>query len=561
MKLEKDDQMKEILNLNIAKNYDVNWNLEFIIRDYFQNYFDSVGKSRFGSEIVLEMDKERKYCSISGPEIFDWTELPLIGGTSKKDFKDRFAGGFGEGFPIATLCLLKIKPDITISQRVGNITLRPYFDKIGNREILHFEKNEITGDFIGSKLEFSNCDSEFIRIFSKGKSFFNFPENELFKEEIYTDLKNGISIFKTESPGKGKIFYRYQDRGTISEYSTVSTPFAICYDFEILKIPNSRDRIDLTPGEKKRIFRLTLAEITEASAAIKILDNYQNEFTRPNIVLEHLSISAHRYLDKIGFVFKEDLLANDLYHYEYTQRLLALGYKLCPSYFKNFGVKSAKELFTSLEKIALGEKIRNPTHYESQKFDLAYEFLDTLLGRPKIRKPLTVFVSALKQGEYTNSAIYLNERIFNDDFGLFLSVFLHEVSHEKGSDGSAAFTDILTRLIQLIITNHLIIQNFKKKWDEIHEKHLLSNNRQIEGVIIAHYDVIYHQKGCDCTQCEKSRFKSFGTGIFNYDEYFDTNSINTLIPLNVVYSKSFKESEKLCNEYAASRKWVVVDVM
>jgi len=133
---------REIIRLNILEEYDVNWSLEFIVRDFVQNYYDSLidhSEYSFHNDIDIAIDHLEEKGSIKGPIEFDWEELKYIGGTSKND-RDKYAGGFGEGFLIACLCLLKLSPKIKISIQIGNVELRPFIDSDGRRKEMCFEK-------------------------------------------------------------------------------------------------------------------------------------------------------------------------------------------------------------------------------------------------------------------------------------------------------------------------------------------------------------------------------------------------------------------------------------
>ena len=481
--------MSEILKLNISKDYDVNWSLDFIIRDYFQNYFDSVKADpknlSFENDVDVTVNYSESYCAISGSVIFDWEDLPIIGGTTKKD-KNIFAGGFGEGFLIATLCLLKLIPTIRIKQIVGDVELIPFFDSDGKRQILCFEKKVIENKIKGSRLEFFNCDSAFLRIFSNGKSYFNYPENKLFKTLLFNNKELGITIYEIDDKN-GRIFYRFQDRGIIN--SSKYTPIALCYDYESKEIPNTRDRIDLQLAEKNRIFEKTLPFCTDEFSIKNILDLLSKDFAEGNQVLKYLSEAAQKLVkfdyttktvDKKIYDFSERFIAQDLNggNWEIKDFLKRQGYTFCPDYFRYFGMQSAQKMAKAIEDKQRAEKFRDPNIYENRKFNLAYDFYESIFGKKNLRKPLTIFVSELKKGEYTSSSIYLNETVFYN-FSEFTATFLHEVAHIKGYDGSSNFTDILTLLIQNLLESHLKISTYKLKWDEINDEQLYSNNKNV----------------------------------------------------------------------------------
>ena len=237
---------------------------------------------------------------------------------------------------------------------------------------------------------------------------------------------------------------------------------------------------------------------------------------------------------------------------------LTQGYTFCPDYFRYFGMQSAQKMAKAIEDKQRAEKFRDPNIYENRKFNLAYDFYESIFGKKNLRKPLTIFVSELKKGEYTSSSIYLNETVFYN-FSEFTATFLHEVAHIKGYDGSSNFTDILTLLIQNLLESHLKISTYKLKWDEINDEQLYSNNKNITNVIISNYDVKYHNKSCDCDNCEKNRYKSFGSAIFDFNDYIKVKDLNLLDPLKVFYSINFDNSSRLCLDYSKSKGWEIID--
>ena len=396
----------EIIRLNILKEYDVNWSLEFIIRDYIQNYFDSTKEfpeKNFHNDVELEVDFNSKRCSVYGKIEFDWENLKYIGGTTKQD-KNKFAGGFGEGFLIATLCLFKLKPDIKINQKVGNIELIPFIDSDGKRKELCFEKRELSENesIIGSKLTFSNCDTQFLRVFSNGKGYFNYPQNPLFKKLLYQDEKNGINIYSIDDR-KGKIFYRFQDRGNIVAYSSKKTvPFAICYNFAHPEIPNTRDRIDLQQAEKNRIFEKTLNCIQDKNAIISIIDLCQPDWQEGNVVLNYTSNSASKLVNwdwsknevkPVLYEFPEHFIADDSrsrgYYsedYEIKRIIEREGFQFCNDYMRYFGMPSFKKLAGIHRDKIKAEKFRSPTKFELEKYNLMYDFYDLITNKNEYRR-------------------------------------------------------------------------------------------------------------------------------------------------------------------------------
>ena len=101
----------------VTAQWGVDWSPEFIARDLLQNFYDA-NKNRV-SDIAITRQK-RTVC-IAGPESFDLKHLFYIGSHKGKDD----VGQFGEGFKVATVCLLRrgIAPIAQSGQEVLRIRL------------------------------------------------------------------------------------------------------------------------------------------------------------------------------------------------------------------------------------------------------------------------------------------------------------------------------------------------------------------------------------------------------------------------------------------------------
>src|SRR5271170_7583713 len=92
----------EVLPLALLDGYKVRWTRETVARDIVQNFFDEVDDFR---EVAVEVDAARGVIEVRGPSRFDLEYLRYIGATTKA--ARRAAGGFGEGFKVCALVLVR----------------------------------------------------------------------------------------------------------------------------------------------------------------------------------------------------------------------------------------------------------------------------------------------------------------------------------------------------------------------------------------------------------------------------------------------------------------------
>ncbi len=150
---EKDSKdIPSLIPLGIAMDYRVRWNMHRILRDFVQNFYDSIGMEHFADEFQYEweivegdricghgLQEGRQLCikmrTLGHSFSYEW--LHFIGGSTKTG-KEGYAGEYGEGFKIALLCLVKLGGDAVMSS--GGWELRPceYAEKIDGREIPMF---------------------------------------------------------------------------------------------------------------------------------------------------------------------------------------------------------------------------------------------------------------------------------------------------------------------------------------------------------------------------------------------------------------------------------------
>lgn len=89
--------------LNIVMTYPVHWNRYQVLRDFVQNFYDSVGYEEWSQRFHYEYQHGVLCMWIKGIS-FSYEWLMHIGASTKTANSNEYAGYFGEGFKIASLC-------------------------------------------------------------------------------------------------------------------------------------------------------------------------------------------------------------------------------------------------------------------------------------------------------------------------------------------------------------------------------------------------------------------------------------------------------------------------
>lgn len=506
----------------ILLSYGIEWDKQKIVRDIFQNYFDSVLNNKiFNFHNDINVEATETFCSISGPIEFNWDYLYLIGATTKST--GTFAGGFGEGFKMMAICLFKHFPNVKIKQyigeEVGELVLKNYgeIDKNHLTLVINENKNPING----SKLVIENADTEFLKIFEMGKTLFLYPENELFKEQIFKDkiieiyeLKNMVS--------EPVLFYKYQNRFLDFEQDKqFYCPLAFSFNQDITIIAKDRDRTKFNITAAKHIISHVLSHlihikdhskfrpikcileciylankentqklvsISKKSSLLKSILEYvrfdyidgnsnpnipigfRKRFSKPN---ESGNYIIETYIDFSETSFK-NILENDLYESERYKRddLIRSSYILIDTPLIN-GFESARAKYKEINGVK--EIVRKPTIIESKKFELLERYLEEITDFeiPKIKKleisiTKVVFNGSSRLGSYSYGNVILYIDLMKD-FQNFSETAIHEIIHYIGPDYGSKFSDILTCIIGAVLSHPEEYKAYRDAWHFLNE--------------------------------------------------------------------------------------------
>lgn len=237
---EKDSKdIPSLIPLGIAMDYRVRWNMHRILRDFVQNFYDSIGMEHFADEFQYEwkavegdricrrgLQEGRQLCikmrTLGHSFSYEW--LNFIGGSTKTG-KEGYAGEYGEGFKIALLCLVKLGGDAVMSS--GGWELRPckYTERIDGREIpmfgYHMKKRKDDG-FTTLELWGIPASDENVRYVKETLLEFFYPGNRLLAERI--EAGDGYELYARsavkvpcaeDADIQGVFYYKYIARGRL----------------------------------------------------------------------------------------------------------------------------------------------------------------------------------------------------------------------------------------------------------------------------------------------------------------------------------------------------------
>ena len=230
----------ELIPLALLDGYKVRWSRETVARDIVQNFFDEVDDF---TQVEITVDAKKKTVEVRGPSRFDLEYLKYIGATTKT--LRRSAGGFGEGFKVCALVLLRdFRCEVTAGSGAWAIRpiLRPM--KLGRELCYEVQRLAPEEEHPGSFVRLGNADARLCEVFSTVKDLFRHPGNPRLTRPLHVDAEAGVGIYQPTNEHFGHLYYRRQHRGLIRYKNGGGLTFA--FDDRLDKLEGDRDRRDLS---------------------------------------------------------------------------------------------------------------------------------------------------------------------------------------------------------------------------------------------------------------------------------------------------------------------------
>lgn len=516
------ERTSKIIPLNIVFTYPVHWDSFQILRDYIQNFYDSVPVDQWAKRFQYEFNDATLTMRVEDSS-FSYEWLLHIGASTKTNSDEKHAGYFGEGFKIASLCALRDKHwEIKMSSGNWSINVICTDQTIDgqNVKMLAYNLTESETSIPKSELILQGVSIADFNIFKTALKSFYHPENELLGEKIWENCDGAVYTRSKEQYDnklpynynygrKGIVFCGYQLRG--------SNPFdlVVClHDFE----QNDRERDSLLDMEVVTVFK-RMSALLPAQASFKIVEKMRRvwisnstdrfDFESWTPVLRRLLYNI-LYSSEYCKKFK-DKYPNLLYLYPTLSKIQMNWRQEARSWYKKVHDKYilVGEPFSLLGYSSLEDECRrngglvkdDDIHTEIEKncFSILEDtckklFADFFIADPWPSHKIITNPKATYHGMATTyknkrkqfnkmhlciknkiDCVYLKRSIIEaDKFYDGLSTYVHEMSHMFGGDASENFSLGLTLAMEILLQNTAIVESAHLKW-----RQQFSNNSQI----------------------------------------------------------------------------------
>jgi hypothetical protein len=438
---------RRLVRLAILDGYKVRWSRETVARDVVQNFYDEAADF---SDVVIETDEAKGTVRVSGPSTFALDYLRYLGATTKRG--RRTAGGFGEGFKICALVLLR---DYGVEVRAGSRgwTIRPVLlpMKLG-RELCYEVEEEPAGKGApGSFVSLTGADARLVAAFASSRDLFRHPGNPRLNEPLFVDEAGGVGVYAASKAAKrGELFYRRQARGTVPFGKGAALTFA--HDDAVPGIEPDRDRRTLRGGA--RVIAAVLAR-APTDALEKIILRLRPYWASGNGVLS----AALREAAKRGarFSFPKRWVASVAGGYQLSEHAERRGYHVALAAFAGAGMPTLEERF--------GGSLppRRPTPAEAARVAVARDAYETLTGVPSRVRAYRVIDVASVGARYHGKTPLLRAGSLSSPFASGLADVLRMLASAAGPR-AASNADRLTALLEGLLVPELSVAGWAKRW-------------------------------------------------------------------------------------------------
>lgn len=503
----------KIESLNLITTYPVKWDMYKILRDFIQNFYDSVSNKEFGERFTFEYKDEILELKCKDVSYnYEW--LLHIGASSKTEGKDgATAGYFGEGFKIATLCAMR-DFDLKIETSSSNWYIEVIEEEILiDREVkksMAYRVEILKESSKDTILKLINFKAEYFDEFYRALYSFYYVGNPLIGEKIYDDGIYAIHHRSNEKKpkfypssfgnrGDGIIFAAFQARGSLKE------SLIFCYhEYK----DNDRDREFFSSIDTIDIMIRCIRKIP-SDIAMNILllfrkswyeypkgkHGYESYYTVIKNLIFRMELDEI-VMNKFRLMYPKLLCARKIVSTkkaELNERKYCLvwykenkEYTLVQDSFKYLGYDSLEE---KCAKENILPKINEPSLKEKQYIDTLKECVKEIFqGFFELEKmPSCMVIKNLEASvsgyasisinkekaknlygykyRYSISRICIKEIYLKENkFETALTVFVHELCHTFGGDKSENFSYALTDALEILLKSVDIVDKYKKLW-------------------------------------------------------------------------------------------------
>lgn len=510
--MEKD--LQKVIPLNIVMTYPVNWGKYQVIRDFVQNFYDSVGYEKWKEKFRYEYLNDELSMWVDDIT-FSYEWLLHIGASTKTSYSQKYAGYFGEGFKIASLCA-KRDYHWEINMRSADWSLDVDFidEYIDNTliKMMAFILNTVHHSNM-SKLTLSNFSEYDYRIFVEVLDSFYYPQNILMGKVIWADDRGAVYLrSKEEIPSHLPCVYDYGRKGAVfCAYQMLGTnPFDLVVCLHQYK-KSDRERKTLYRSEVIDVFEY-VARLIDSEGAMLMLEKmrrYWNSVPRKKYDIHSWSNVINLLIYKIK---KSEVITNNFIkkypNLLYLDKVMTVAqqnrrkqakiwlnhqeqkYVLVKDTFESLGYNSVEQLcelnggFTQkvnandieCQCFVILENICRKIFYNFFVIDDVWPEWNIILNERAICHGMAVVVKKKKKeiNDFGNVIkndileIHLKRSIFSmEGFYDALTTYVHEMCHMFGGDSSDSFSLALTKAMEILMLNHDVILQGHAKWKSL----------------------------------------------------------------------------------------------
>ncbi len=449
----------------ILESFAVKWPREKCARDVWQNFFDANGYSLNGIVPTITEEGGVFTIRIEGNAIYDPRKLLHIGGTSKQ-FDTRAAGGFGEGTAVSSFVLLrdyavdaiqfesvgwKLDFELKTAQR-GTTTEqeRGLFATLAHND----QREE------GNAITIVTRDAKMVETLRDAKELFYYEGHPDFKDPLFENDFGGIKLLP-RGEGYGEPKGHLYDAGQRRHYENITQWDNLEWMHFWTKhksLPSDRDRGKATRQEVTEHMIQPFVESLDFAAAEALvykLEPMWDEGSYYYPVVELLDRlckklkAANRTL-----IFPEKCVATNMMNFRITQIMKQSGHRLCHGALAEVGMKTQSTRWHELQ-----NHFRIEAQPEQARRIEILQHAARLLE--KTAKEIWLFESSsmngVLRGQYGGEQhVWLTDaEVQSQPFHEALATYLHELDHQYGNDGSAEFTDALTKTLGAVMKNQI----------------------------------------------------------------------------------------------------------
>jgi hypothetical protein len=433
--------------LALLDGYKVRWNRVTVARDIVQNFFDEVDDF---DEVVIEVDAALRVIEVRGPSRFDLEYLRYIGATSKAN--RRTAGGFGEGFKVCALVLVR-DFHCAVTAGSGAWEIRPVLQpmKLGCELCYDVRTRPPGEEHPGSFVRIEGADARLCEAFAGAKELFRHPKNPRLQAPIYVDEKAGIGVFVPPEGRTGDLFYRRQRRGALRFGLGGALTFA--FDDRLDGIEVDRDRRDLAAAWP---MITTIAARLPDEVIGRLVLHLRAYWHRGGKVLGALLAEAARRGLRLSFPRR--WLARVKHGYFLERRAERLGFHLGVRALAAVGMPTVEDRFAS------AQAPRPPTAVEAARVAVTRDLYTLLAREEPLFSRLRVVDMEPPGHDFRGKSCVMPAVSLSASFGEGIAPCLARLACAAGPR-SRRNADRLTALLEGAMLRAGTLAPFEERWD------------------------------------------------------------------------------------------------